>query len=199
MKKKIKLSIQITIVVVILFLLATLLTGCAILLRGLGQKDAFTYMIVLGTTVEDDKPSAMLQDRIDAAAKYMESNPHVIAIVTGYQAEGDAISEAQCMYNGLTALGIAPERILIEDQATSTAENFHYSLLLMEEELGRVPHNIGVLSSEFHLLRARLIAKSYGLDVATIPAQTSDTEAFFKYFIREIFMVWYDGIRAATR
>lgn len=83
MKNKIKLSVQITIVVVILFLLATLLTGCAILLRGLGQKDAFTYMIVLGTTVEDDKPSAMLQDRIDAAAKYMESNPHVIAIVTG--------------------------------------------------------------------------------------------------------------------
>ena len=66
---------------------------------------------------------------------------------------------------------------------------------LLEKELGRVPRNIGVLSSEFHLLRARLIAKSYGLDVASIPAHTSDTEGFFKYFVREIFVIWYDGLK----
>ena len=52
-----------------------------------------------------------------------------------------------------------------------------------------------MLSSEFHLLRARLIAKSYGLDVASIPAHTSDTEGFFKYFVREIFVIWYDGLK----
>lgn len=199
MKRKLKLSFQILIVLLILALLAILLTGSMILFRGLGHKDTFTYMIVLGTTVEGSEPSPMLQDRIDAAAKYMQENPHVIAIVTGYKASGNMVSEAQCMYNGLTKLGIAPERILIEDQATSTAENFQFSLQLLEEELGRIPQNIGVLSSEFHLLRARLIAKSYGLDVATIPAHTTDTEAFFRYFVREIFMVWYDGLKAAFR
>ena len=137
----------------------------------------------------------MLQDRIEAAAKHMENNPDVIAVVTGGKADEVNISEAQCMYNGLTELGISPKRILLEDQATSTAENFRFSVALLEQELGYVPKNIGVLSSEFHLLRSRLIAKSYDLDVSTVPARTSDTETFFTYFVREIFMVWYDGMK----
>lgn len=195
MKRKLKITFQIMIVVLILVLLAVLLTGAAILFRGLGQKGPFTYMIVLGTTVEGTEPSPMLADRIEAAAKYMENNPDVIAIVTGGKADEKNISEAQCMYNGLTELGIEPDRIILEDKATSTMENFQFSLELLEKELGRVPRNIGVLSSEFHLLRARLIAKSYGLDVATIPAHTSDTEGFFKYFVREIFVIWYDGLK----
>lgn len=195
MKRKLKITFQIMIVVLILVLLAVLLTGAAILFRGLGQKGPFTYMIVLGTTVEGTEPSPMLADRIEAAAKYMENNPDVIAIVTGGKADDGNISEAQCMYNGLTELGIDPDRIILEDKATSTMENFQFSLELLEKELGRVPRNIGVLSSEFHLLRARLIAKSYGLDVASIPAHTSDTEGFFKYFVREIFVIWYDGLK----
>lgn len=195
MKRKLKISFQITVVVLILLILAFLLTGVAILFRGFGQKAPFTYLIVLGTAVEGTEPSPMLQDRIEAAAEYMQENPDVIAIVTGGKADENNISEAQCMYNELTALGIAPKRILMEDQATSTAENFRYCVALLEEELGRVPQNIGVLSSEFHLLRARLIAKNYDLDVATIPAHTSDTQAFFKFYIREIFMVWYDGLK----
>lgn len=195
MKRKLKITFQVFVVLLILVLLAFLLTGSMILIRGLGHKDTFTYMIVLGTTVEGSKPSPMLQDRIEAAAKYMEQNPDVIAIVTGGKADDINISEAQCMYNELVELGIDGSRILMEDQATSTAENFQYSVALLEEELGRVPQNIGVLSSEFHLLRARLIAKDHGMDVATIPAHTSDTEAFFKFFVREIFMVWYDGMK----
>ena len=195
MKRKLKISFQITIVVLILIILAILLTGSMILVRGLGHKDPFTYMIVLGTAVEGTEPSPMLGDRIEAAAKYMEKNPDVIAIVTGGKADEKNLSEAQCMYNELVKLGISPERILMEDQATSTMENFQFSIALLEEELGRVPKNIGILTSEFHLLRARLIARSYDLDVATIPAHTSDTKAFFTYYVREIFMVWYDGLR----
>lgn len=197
MKRKLKLAFQIIAVLLIVILLAALITGGMILYRGLGTKGTFTYMIVLGTAVEGTEPSPMLSDRIEAAAKYMQENPHVIAIATGYKAEGDSISEAQCIYNGLTALGIAPERILIEDKATSTIENFQYALDLLEQELGRIPQNIGVLSSEFHLLRARMIAADHGIDAVTVAAHTSDTKAFFTYFLREILVVWYDGLKIA--
>lgn len=197
MRRKLKISFQIIVTVVILTVLAMLITGCMILFRGLGSRDPFTYMIILGTTVEGSEPSPMLSDRIKAAVKYMEENPDVVAIATGYKAEGADISEAQCIYNGLTEAGISPNRIRMDDQATSTRENFQYAVALLEEELGRVPHNIGVLSSEFHLLRAKMIAKSYGIDAVTIAAHTSDTKAFMTYFVREIFMVWYDGLRVA--
>ena len=197
MRRKLKISFQLIVTVVILTVLAMLITGCMILFRGLGSRDPFTYMIILGTTVEGSEPSPMLSDRIKAAVKYMEENPDVVAIATGYKAEGADISEAQCIYNGLTEAGISPNRIRMDDQATSTRENFQYAVALLEEELGRVPHNIGVLSSEFHLLRAKMIAKSYGIDAVTIAAHTSDTKAFMTYFVREIFMVWYDGLRVA--
>ena len=197
MKRKIKLSFQIIVAVLIVALLAMLITGCMILFKGIGSKGTFTYLIILGNKIEGSEPSPLLQDRIEAAAKYMEKHPDVIAIATGYQSEGADISEAQCIYNGLTALGISPERILLDDQATSTAENFQYSLALLEQELGFIPRNIGVLSSEFHLLRSAMIAKNYGLDPITIPASTSDTKAFMTYFVREIFMVWYDGLKVA--
>ena len=85
----------------------------------------------------------------------------------------------------------------MDTRATSTSENFQYSLELLEKKLGRVPHNIGVLSSEFHLLRAAMIAKDLGIEPITIAASTTDTKAFMTYFIREIFMVWYDGLRIA--
>ena len=197
MKRKIKLSFQITVAVLIVTLLAMLVTGCLILFRGVGEKAPFTYLIILGNKIEGSEPSPLLSDRIEAAAKYMQENPDVIAIATGYQSEKADISEAQCIYNGLTQRGIAPERILMDDQATSTRENFQCALALLEEELGYIPHNIGVLSSEFHLLRAKMIAKEYGIEATTIAASTSDTKAFFTYFVREIFMIWYDGIKLA--
>lgn len=197
MARKIKIWFQIIAAVVILALLAMLVTGSMIMFRGFGSKDPFTYMIVLGTKVEGTEPSPMLNDRIKAAARYMEENPHVIAIATGYQAEGAEISEAQCIFNGLTERGISPDRIRMDDRATSTRENFQYALELLEEELGRVPKNIGVLSSEFHLLRAKMIAKDHGIDAITVAAHTSDSKAFMTYFVREIFMVWFDGLKLA--
>ena len=195
MARKIKIAFQIVVAVLIVALLAMLITGSLILFRGFGSKDPFTYLIVLGAKVEGAEPSPLLNDRINAAAKYMEENPHVIAIATGYRSEGAEISEAQCIYNGLTERGISPDRILMDDHATSTRENFQYALQLLEKELGRVPRNIGVLSSEFHLLRAKMIAKDHGIDAITIAAHTSDSKAFMTYFVREIFMVWFDGLK----
>lgn len=197
MRRVIKLTFQIVVAVLIVAILAALVTGGAILLRSLGTKGPFTYMIVLGTTVEGTEPSPMLRNRIEAAAKHMEKHPDVIAIVTGGKADEVNISEAQCMYNGLVELGIDPGRIRMEDQATSTAQNFEFSVKLLEGELGRIPKNVGVLSSEFHLLRAGMLAKDHGIDAATVPAHTSDAKAFFTYFLREIVMVWYDGLRVA--
>jgi len=176
-------------IAVFLFILGT---GCAILLGSTGKEGDFTYLIVLGTRVDGAEPSPMLQDRIDTAADCLRAHPDVIAILTGYQAPGTTISEAQCMYNALTAQGIAPERLRIEDQASSTKENFRYSLKLLDEELGSAPETVAVLSSEFHLLRAGVLAKHYGIDAITIPAKTTDASEFITYFVREIFVFWYE-------
>ena len=42
-----------------------------------------------------------------------------------------------------------------------------------------------------------MIAKDHGIDAITIAAHTSDSKAFMTYFVREIFMVWFDGLKLA--
>lgn len=136
----------------------------------------------------------MLQDRINAAYSYLTTYPEVICIVSGYQSGSGEISEAQCMYNELTAMGIDPSRIWMEDRASSTEENFEFSLDLIEEKTGSRPDWLTVLSSEFHLLRASMFAADQGIHIITVGAETTDLPTFLYYFIREIFLVWYYAI-----
>ena len=195
MKKIIKTFFILLLILVILAVIAVVITGGKIMFKALDTQGEFTHLIVLGTAVDGTEPSPMLNDRIQAAGKFLEANPDVICVVTGGKTEGGSISEAQCMFNELVELGIDPSRILKEEQATSTIENFKFSLELLEKKLGKLPENVGVLSSEFHLLRSSMIAEDLGVHAVVIPATTSSIKDFATFFLREIFMVWYDWAR----
>ena len=171
--------------------LAFVVTGAVILGASSADEGDFDYLLVLGTEVHGTEPSPMLADRIRGAYDYLTAHPDAICIVSGGKGDEVNLSEAQCMFNELTELGIDPKRILMEDQATSTVENFQFSLTLIEEETGVRPENLGVLSSEFHLLRARMFAREEGVIPIAIPAKTTDPGMFTSYFLREIAMVWY--------
>lgn len=47
------------------------------------------------------------------------------------QGQDEYTSEAQAMADYLLEQGCAPERIHLEDKATSTAENLHFSMAVM--------------------------------------------------------------------
>ena len=172
-------------------LLAFLVTGGVILGASSADEGECDYLLVLGTVVDGDKPSPMLADRIRGAYEYLTAHPDIICIVSGGKGDDVNLSEAQCMFHELTELGIDPDRIWMEDQATSTVENFQFSLALIEEKTGLRPDTLGVLSSEFHLLRARMFAREEGVTPIAIPAKTTDPGMFASYFLREILMVWY--------
>ena len=98
------------------------------------------------------------------------------------------------MYNNLTGRGIDPSRIWLEDQATNTRENIANSLALIEARTGSRPTEAGIVSSEYHLYRAGLLAKEQGLTPVGIPATTSWVSLRINYFLREIVAVWYSMI-----
>jgi uncharacterized SAM-binding protein YcdF (DUF218 family) len=101
------------------------------------------------------------------------------------------MSEAQAMYEKLVALGIDPDRIWMEDQASSTWANLNYSLNLIEEKTGTRPDTLGVVSSEYHMYRASLQAKDCGVEFVGIPAKTSRLSQAINHFMREIAGVWH--------
>lgn len=148
------------------------------------------YVIVLGAGVRGTEPSEILADRIQMAAQYLQENPDAICVATGGMGSDENISEAQCIYDHLTVLGIDGERIWLEDQATSTIENFHYSIALIEEKTGKTPERVTVLSNEFHLYRASRMAEDCGLQADFVAAPTSKPLIRISYTIREIFALW---------
>ena len=149
------------------------------------------YMVVLGAKVNADGPSVSLWDRICGAYEYLEEHPDVIAVVSGGQGTDEPITEAECMYRELVSLGIDPKRILREEEATSTWENFKFSLDLIEEKTGTRPAKLGVLSSEYHLFRASLFAKACNVEFVGIPAKTSRLFQAINHFMREVAGVWH--------
>ena len=92
------------------------------------------------------------------------------------------------MYDWLTARGIAPERVMREEKATSTLENLQFSIALIPEAQRA---SIAVVSSEYHLYRAKLLAKVLGYDVHGVPAETTLPVLKLNYFIREALGVMY--------
>lgn len=149
------------------------------------------YIIVLGARVIGEAPSASLQDRIDTAFEYLSEHPHVIAIVSGGQGPDEEISEALCMYNTLTKMGISPNRIWIEDRSTSTRENLSYSLTLIEEKTNCRPVKIGLVSSAYHIYRASLVAEDCGVQALGLPAPTHQLTLKLNYYLREVAALWY--------
>lgn len=174
-----------------LLLLAMAVTFGFIWSASRGTKDnECQYLLVLGAGVNGTEPSLSLRERLTAALDYLNEHPDTVCIVSGGQGGGEDITEAQCMYDWLTAHGVAPERILMEEQATSTAENLSYSLALLEA-VGEKPSEIAVVSSEYHLFRAGLMAKRAGVTALGVPAHTGLWPLKVNYYFREIFGVWY--------
>ena len=168
------------------------ITECLIIKASFGSpEESVPYVVVLGAKVRPDGPSVSLQNRIDAACDYLNLHPEAVAIVSGGQGPDEPMTEAQCMYDGLVALGIDPSRIWMEDKATSTWENLQFSMALIEEKTGSRPQKLGVLSSEYHLFRASLFTKSCGAEFVGIPAHTTRPSQMINHFMREVAGVWH--------
>jgi len=149
------------------------------------------YVVVLGARVIGTTPAHSLSARIDATYTYLTDHPDTVAILSGGQGEDEDISEAQCMFDQLTAMGIDGDRLWLEEEATSTWENFTFSLKLIEAKTGSRPERIGILTSEYHLYRASLLAKDCGIETVGIPAQTTHFTLGLNNFLREVAGVWH--------
>ena len=149
------------------------------------------YLVVLGAKVRQDGPSVSLWDRIYETVSYLNAHPDTIAIVSGGQGEDEPITEAKSMHDELVKLGISEDRIWMEYKATSTDENLRYSLDLIEEKTGRRPQTLGVLSSEYHLFRASLMAKKLGIEFVGVPAKTTKITQLINHAMREVAGVWH--------
>ena len=146
-------------------------------------------VVVLGAGVNGTSPSLSLYTRLTAALDYLEENPDIPVVLTGGRGYGEEITEAQCMYDWLTARGVDPARLILEEQAGNTAENFAFSRKLLEER-GICPaeDSVAVVTNDFHIARSRLIAARQGYGHAFgVPAELPWLHLEVNYYLREAF------------
>lgn len=146
-------------------------------------------VVVLGAGVNGTEPSLSLRTRLDAALTYLEDNPDIPVVLTGGTGYGEEISEAQCMYDYLTAHGVDSGRLILEDRASNTAENFAFSKeLLVEQGVDPAEDRVAVVTNDFHIARSRLIAARQGYGYAFgIPARLPWRHLEVNYYLREAF------------
>ena len=140
--------------------------------------------VVLGAQVKGTNPSVILYGRIQAAERYLQENPEAKAVLTGGKGSDEQISEADCMYNVMVAEDIDPQRLIKEDKATDTKENFAFSMQLIGQN-GLNP-DIAVVTDGFHQFRAKLIAQKQGVS-GKLGAVCADADWVFvpTYTVRE--------------
>ena len=151
-------------------------------------KEAPEYVIILGAQVRGETPSKVLQDRITAAAEYLEEYPLAVAICSGGRGTGEMISEAEAIRRGLIEKGIEEERILLEDRSSSTVEN----ILFSREIIGDDSLPVTVVSNNFHIFRAVQIAKKQGLTHVQGLGAAKFQPVTIHYYVREFFAVIKD-------
>ena len=62
---------------------------------------------------------------------------------------------------------------------------------LIEQKTGIRPDKLGIISSEYHMLRAGMMARDCGIEAVGIPAATSRFFQKTNHFLREIAGVWF--------
>lgn len=149
-----------------------------------------SYLVILGAGLRGETPSPVLYERLAAGVSYLKKFPEVQVVVSGGQGRGENITEAEAMRRYLISNGIAESRILMEDRSTSTMENFKYSKSLIEQVSGKPVREITFITSNFHILRAKMLAKrnhlvSYAISCKTpvsviLPLYTREYLALFK-------------------
>lgn len=154
----------------VFFMIITTLYSCAVCVAGRMDNASYNedYIIVLGAGLNGSEPSLALRERLDKAVEYMNRNTEAEAIVTGGQGRGEMMSEAEAMSDYLVSHGIDEKRIIKEENAESTYQNFEYAKLEMEEGGTAV-----FVTNDFHVVRSLQMARMHGIDAAHIGAPTS--------------------------
>lgn len=148
------------------------------------------YVIVLGAKVNVTGPSPALRRRLNATLAYLEDNPDTMVIASGGRGADEPMSEALCIQRELIAAGIEPERILLEDRSTTTAENMAFSL----EWIDSPDASVGIVTNNYHVFRALALAKKAGIPNVYGVAAEYTGHTLFHYMIREALCLVADGL-----
>lgn len=171
----------------------------------LGRHVPVDEIIVLGAgLMPDGRPTRTLSYRLKTAARLyrqQRARDHhdVTIVVSGGQGADEIMAESTAMRQYLVDLGIPRDVILEENQSTSTVENLKLSHALIVK---RQPfYRAAIVTSDYHVLRANILARRLGLPIYGIGAPTPWYYlpfAMFREYLALILMTRWTNLAAVV-
>ncbi len=146
------------------------------------------YIIILGAALVGDRPTLDLRVRLDKSIAYAKKYPDVKMILSGGQGEEELISEAEAMKRYLLSKGISGTNIYKEERSRNTFENIKYSKQVIDALNADNKPAVVIVSNDFHIFRAKMLARRIGLDAHGLPAETP-IYIIPNHYVREYFAV----------
>ena len=144
-----------------------------ILPDGLPETDELC-MIVLGFQLNPDgSMKDELIERLTVAKASAEKYPNSLVVCTGggTAAENPDATEAGEMAKWLIENGVDPQRVIVEDQSLTTAQNAIYTYRTLTEQYPQVKQ-LAIISSDYHIATGTLL---FGAE-ATLQAEKAGKE-----------------------
>lgn len=174
---------QLAVLAAAVYLLAL---GGIVLAEQFPPKDEGTSgaIVVLGAQVyADGNPSPQLELRLEAALQAYQNHPRPI-IACGAQGADEPAPEGDVMRAWLIAHGVPKDAVTAETRSRNTRENLENAKALLPPGVTSVT----VVTSDYHLPRALLLARDAGLSADGIPSPCKP-EFWVKNHFREV-LAW---------
>ena len=125
-------------------------------------------IVVLGAAQYDGVPSPVFEARLEQAAHLFDTDVSDTIIVTGGKQPGDRFTESEAGETYLIEHGVSAERILLEEQGTTTLESLRGVADIAEQQ---GIDSVLLVSDPLHSRRIKTMALDLGFEAAyTSPA-----------------------------
>ena len=148
------------------------------------------YIIIHGCQIRKDGTlTKLLQSRADRAIEFAKmqkeaTGKDIFFVPSGGKGNDEVISEGEAVKRYLIEQGISEDRIIKEDESTTTEENVKLAMERMRDNFGSDDYKAAFATTNYHVFRTGMLAEKSGLKAEGIGSRT---KAYFwvNAFIRE--------------
>ncbi len=148
------------------------------------------YIIIHGCQIRKDGTlTKLLQSRADRAIEFAKlqkeaTGKDIIFVPSGGKGNDEIISEGEAIKRYLLENGISEDKIIKEDDSTSTEENVKLAMDKMRDNFGSDGYKAAFATTNYHVFRTGMLADKMGLKTEGIGSRT---KAYFwiNAFVRE--------------
>lgn len=152
------------------------------------------YIIVLGAGIIDGKVTPIVAGRVDRGIQLLKQQKKAKIVLSGGQGPDEIIPEGEAMAQYALEQGVSENDLMKETASRNTQENIQFSnQLITEDWQGNTAPKIALVTNNYHVLRALMLACKQGLNCLCFGSKTKfyfTLNAFIREYVAYLTMTY---------